>query len=830
MKLLLNILDNGSSDCLNRTLHSLKFQLTPQVVWEVLDCADFWKPDRNRLCDDADYVLFLYSGSVLEENAVEEILSIIHEKAPAWLYFNEKTYEAKFCDEPYGFLEKPDFDPLAFVQNCDIGEGIIFSRDCLNRMELHYEGSNFSAALAEMTIAAAMQVEPIHVRKYLLTRNLRMPFGQKEKTSISDGLIKYLHQCEEDLSGFPKTDGVGLHIYAPPFDNCKLSLIVLTDEPNFSCTLDASTTDLNVEMIPVTGDIPYWEKCIQGARMATQDTLCFIVPEFVDCSWETLSYLYRYASLPSAGIVSPRISSKGEAIYVGCYGAEAKQLTIARAARVGRGLLDDIMAVRETCLPAWQCWMVAKKLFLQLVDTEMDFLTREDYSKSYFLMECAIKVHEQGRKNLYVGLTALNGRKEASYDSSSSFYRMLYRYQDAFFKDRLCPVKLQCYIQQQLLNPVKVYFPEHMQNYNAEKRKILVLSHELSLTGAPIVLSHAVHILQQENNQVVVISPKDGPLRNTFLRENVPVIIMDDMDNNEDWLRWAADSDLVLVNTVVPFRQIQQLGKLRKPVMWWLHDARSGYEDHLRHVLPETKPENVHIFSVSKYADDSMKLYRPQYQSALLFYGLQDKAVEQPDRVERIKGSDGKKLFINIGTILRRKGQDVLVEAIRLLPDSLRKQCLFLFVGKCIERSIFDQVKMLEQDFPEEVRHIDSVSHDQIFNLYRQAAAVICSSRDDPLPTFMAETMMVSGVCICSENTGTASIIRHGENGFLYENDDPKELAQCIQLVFENKDLSRVKEESRKTFEQYFTMDIFRKNLMNCVEDCIRYASEGECK
>ena len=138
------------------------------------------------------------------------------------------------------------------------------------------------------------------------------------------------------------------------------------------------------------------------------------------------------------------------------------------------------------------------------------------------------------------------------------------------------------------------------------------------------------------------------------------------------------------------------------------------------------------------------------------------------------------------------------------------------------------ELEDLERDYPDEVRQINAVPHDEIFGLYRQAAAVICSSRDDPLPTFMSETMMVSGVCICSENTGTAGVIRHGENGFLYGKDDPRKLAQCIRLVVENDNLEGIKLQSRRTFEQYFTMEIFKKNLMECVEDCISNTAQGE--
>ena len=87
---------------------------------------------------------------------------------------------------------------------------------------------------------------------------------------------------------------------------------------------------------------------------------------------------------------------------------------------------------------------------------------------------------------------------------------------------------------------------------------------------------------------------------------------------------------------------------------------------------------------------------------------------------------------------------------------------------------------------------------------------------------------MVSGVCICSENTGMTGIIRNGENGFLYPNDDPKKLAQCIQSVVEQEMGDALREASRKTFEQNFTMDIFKENLMRCVAQCLGHTTGGD--
>lgn len=829
MILQINILDNGSSAFLNRTCDSIKNQITEQVSWEILDCTAFWKPNRNLLYKDADYVLFLYSGSVLEENAVEQICDKLEKSKPVWLYFDEQTFDAKINGEPFGFLEKPDFDIFSFVRNVYTGEGVVFSRQCLEQMELRYEGSSFGAALTEMSIAAAMQAEPLHLKENLLIRHLRYPLNEADFRLMTDFLNQYLGTYTDNLVGVPKADTVGLHIF-PVRQTGAISVILLSDAELPVEVSSYHGMSKNIEVISVGGDLPYWERCMIGAGRASHDVLCFVAVDQVQCFETQLMSLYEHICLPDVGIVSPCIVGDNSILYAGNYGAEGNPFAVFRNQENTKLLMDEIQGIRQTALPAWQCWMIRKGLFQKTAEIVRDSADVEKYPKNYFMLECARHLRLQGKKNLYVGSVAVNGQQVQEETDSGGFCSMLIHHRETFFRDPFCPAGLGTCIRQDEKRHFKAYLPEHMQVCSPETRKVLVLSHELSLTGAPIVLRHAVHILREENFQIVVMCPVDGPLRKAFLLENVPVIIRDDLDESDEWLRWADEFDLILVNTVVPFRQIQQLGNIQKPVMWWLHDAKSGYQDYLRHVLPDTISENIYIYSVSKYADDAMKTFRPKYKSDLLFYGLQDNGTEELVPISKIKGAEGKKVFVSVGTVIHRKGQDILTEAIRLLPDSARKQCFFLFVGKCIDHNIFKYIKDLERDYPEEVRQIDAVPHEEIFDLYRQATAVICSSRDDPLPTFMAETMMVSGVCICSENTGTASVIRHGENGFLYEKDNPRKLAKCIRMAAESDNLDSIKAESRKTFEQYFTLEIFRKNLMKCVEDCISHNAQGEYK
>jgi glycosyltransferase involved in cell wall biosynthesis len=117
------------------------------------------------------------------------------------------------------------------------------------------------------------------------------------------------------------------------------------------------------------------------------------------------------------------------------------------------------------------------------------------------------------------------------------------------------------------------------------------------------------------------------------------------------------------------------------------------------------------------------------------------------------------------------------------------------------------------------VGFIEQLSRKQLNSVYNQVDCLICSSRDDPMPAFITEGMMFSKICICSEFTGTASLIDDGVNGFTYLRNDPVELAEKIRYVAENHDnLSSVRDRSRLLFEKVFRMDVFQDNLIKIVK------------
>lgn len=822
MKFVVCVVHNGNAMLLDRTLDCLARQSVQTFEYRVIPWQSFKAPQRNRLAEDADYVLYLYGGSVLEGDAVACILDALQGTSPAWLYFDEQNFDAACNADPMGVWEKPDFTPFGFAANVFTGEGVVFSRQILEGMTPAYRGDNIAAALAELCILAAAQSEPLHLKQCLLTRHRRRALLPAEQQLLSRPLRNLLEPFAPGVLSVPKSKGAGLHLLPKAHTFQKVSVIFLS-----GTAPEAVDLGLGCEIETIVPDeaLPYLQRCLQGARMATGDVACFLDPGCALPNGRDFDRLLRFAALPGVGFISPCLYFENQVLYCGAFSQSGSPFTFFKTQVDAGQILPDLLSVRTVSAPAWQFWLGQRESVLSLLEKAAE----EPLSRELAIIELAYLAEALGKHNLYVGNVLVKCTERFPKDTrKEGFLRMLSRWQDKFLLDPYCPASLCSCMRAQVLKGVQLHLPGQMDAFDPAKKKLYVLTHELSLTGAPIVLTHAVRILKEAGWQVLVVSPTDGVLREHFLRDGIPVLIQGDMDNSQAWLACAADFDLVLVNTVVPFRQIQQLRDFPVPVLWWLHDARSGYEDYLRHVLPETVGENIHIYAVSHYAADAVRDFRPQYSTELLPYGLKDEAQRISAQAPyEIPGLDGRKLFVSVGTVIRRKGQDILAQAVRLLPQQIREQCLFLFIGRCIDKDIYESIQALAEDYPEAVRLVDSVPHERIFSIYRQAAAVICSSRDDPLPTFMSETMMVSGVCICSENTGTAGFIRHGENGFLYRNDDPAELAACIRAVVELPDPEGLKRASRQTFEENFSMDIFRKNLENCVANCLDHPEGG---
>ena len=354
--------------------------------------------------------------------------------------------------------------------------------------------------------------------------------------------------------------------------------------------------------------------------------------------------------------------------------------------------------------------------------------------------------------------------------------------------------------------------------FSASGKRALILSHELTMTGAPIVLVSAVPVLRSMGYEVLVLGPSDGGSLHLFLDAGASVITRSSCRNVSDAWGMALCADFVIANTVVMARAVRALSGTAVPVLWWLHDAFAGYP-HIAHQIPTQLGENVRVYSVGSHAANAMHAVRPDFEIRPLIYGLPDYAAENFVCTD-LGYNRGRPLFATVGSFERRKGHDIFCKAIRLLPPEVREKASFLFVGQAADKEMMDSVRALTADYPENVYYCKRLTRDEIKSLMEQCTGLVCASRDDPMPTFVTEGLIFGKPSIVSEHTGTAGLISEGRNGFVYHNDDPQQLAVLLEHAIEHpEELASMRTECRKMYEQYYSKEAFEQTLRAAVED-----------
>lgn len=350
-------------------------------------------------------------------------------------------------------------------------------------------------------------------------------------------------------------------------------------------------------------------------------------------------------------------------------------------------------------------------------------------------------------------------------------------------------------------------------------KSVLLLSHEMSMTGAPVAVQYMAKQLKEDGVFVAILSPLDGPMVEEMLQDEIPVIIDGTIGGNTEWIKWASNFDLIVVSTVVPYHNIVQLEQTDIPVVWWIHDGEMSFQLGANKVLPQELSDNIHVYGAGEYVCRIVKKYRPSYKIQELLYCVPDYAQTlSPEWRYKIKNPENNLIISCIGSIDKRKAQDVLVKAIRDMRAEDIRQCLFLFVGKNNDAAVYRKIEQLKADFPENVQTIGHVSREEITDVYRQSAAVVCTSRDDPMPVVMTESFMMGVPVICSDQTGTYGLLKDGVNGLTFKSEDIEELKEKIKFVIMNREkMQEIGQCGRTVYEDNFTKKAFRKALYEMI-------------
>jgi glycosyltransferase involved in cell wall biosynthesis/GT2 family glycosyltransferase len=448
-------------------------------------------------------------------------------------------------------------------------------------------------------------------------------------------------------------------------------------------------------------------------------------------------------------------------------------------------------------------------------------------------LDLCFKVREAGLRCVYTpfatmrhaGHVSIGGvdeePKRASRSKASVF--LLKRWGAYTTHDPYFPENIRDWLYADSPTPIRMWSPAEPAPVTG-KADLLFVSHDLTWSGAPLILLHTARACKDQGHFITVMSPTDGPLRDAFVAAGVPVIVDPlIMTGHESFAELAREFDCVVASTIFAAPVIRAAKKAAIPHLWWIHEGKVaehyiGTDAGLRAALAEAN------FIVTPDTRSSL-VYQPFSTNPVrvLFYGIPDLAADVRVAVKR---ADGRTKFLLLGTIEGRKGQLVVLEALEQLPKKILEQIEFKIVGRPHDLAIAKQVRAAAEN-AEYLEYREGVSPEEAHALIADADVIVSASTDETGPIILMEALALGKPILATNVGGVAELVSDQEAGLFFKPGDAAALADAIsQLVAEPGLIARFQGNARAVFENHFRFERFANQFVELVEEAAAVAQE----
>ena len=367
-------------------------------------------------------------------------------------------------------------------------------------------------------------------------------------------------------------------------------------------------------------------------------------------------------------------------------------------------------------------------------------------------------------------------------------------------------------------NEVRVEEGETGVDYGSlPQKKILLLSHEFTFTGAPHSLLRIGKILLKNGYYVEVWGPRYGDMVNSFKKAGVHVRIIpyDDLDKGyvSDIAKYF---DLSIVNTVISHRYYSFI-RSYCPTIWYIREA-SNLPDICGNVpMREAALINADtVYCVSEYAQDFIK---KRYNRGVRV--LHNCVEDETGNLNCQKMAEtGTVSFLQIGSITKRKAFDIYVQAYSTLPAEYKEKSHLYLAGQLIdsEKEFWKPlIKNVESD-PHMTYLGEIKDDDKKWKIMCNMSIIVVASRDEACSLVALEGSMLSKPLILSENVGAKYIVNK-KSGWIVETGSTEKLHNAMKEAIDKADeLTSMGNESRKMYEKYSNMAIYEDEILKLVK------------
>lgn len=376
--------------------------------------------------------------------------------------------------------------------------------------------------------------------------------------------------------------------------------------------------------------------------------------------------------------------------------------------------------------------------------------------------------------------------------------------------------------------------PNNKLNQEFLGKQFLLLTHEISLTGAPLVLLELAIFLRERGGMVRIVSLADDvkPV-NVFLENNFAVLPLDYLNE------FAIKSDLIIANTAFcgPWiRSILFLNPgLSKKILWWIHE--NDFQTYGNLFLDSSKVKHV-VFD----SENQKNTWIPEYLSIevntqVIYPCIRTTLELNKDNQTPLRRADlgislSDIVILTVGTFAEIKGQDLLLKAISKMPNN--DKIKVLIVGFQNKKQIRNYYKSLTK---EERKVINKgklllLSQKNLQSFYSFADIYVTNSQyyGEPFGMATIEAMFFELPVLATRAGGSLEIIEEGKSGLFHDvgNSGIEELQQNILSLASNALLrAKLGRHGRVIVSNKFTKDKMHEKFITLIQGLLYDSSEG---
>lgn len=350
----------------------------------------------------------------------------------------------------------------------------------------------------------------------------------------------------------------------------------------------------------------------------------------------------------------------------------------------------------------------------------------------------------------------------------------------------------------------------HFEDDSLSKGRILLFSHALDLTGAPIVLCRLAHILKKLGYSVTVYSEINSNVEHKkllwdLMQDHISVELYYDI-SMLSIESISGKYDYIWVNTLLLYNVVNKVIPLGIPTYWWLHEADDFYEN-IKDTIIFPQGDNLTILAAGWVAEKTFIKYAKESNIKSFLYGVPAQSITDDRKLhEKIR-------IALVGAYSERKAQDLLIECISENVHRWEGKLEFNIVGVAPKekQKLFKSTKL--------VNYIYQLSPEEMDSFYREIDVLICPSLFDPMPVVVSEAMAQGILSIVSDSVGQSRYICEGYDGLICKAGDVKSLTEKIDWVIANKErIVEMGKKGRDIFKTYFSMEAFERNILSLLE------------